>query len=299
MKIENYIPHIELVLKCYQSIINDYNNLMNEVETIAIKGFVDDITKFYNEILPYYNMKDIDKVKCEIVEKNIRKIFDIEQLCKKYIIKIWKDTLTAPNLFKNSDDFDFLVYSFDFDIQNFTDTLEKIPEISLNYISNKNFGVDNRNYGIILKIEEEDLIVSSNDKIYLDIQDNQDNLFLKIFKRNSLKKYILENKLMFHDKSTLLMTPKIMKQKIIEKEMKVKGTLLGMDGNREYTNSVVVNTKTTLPVAFFLIDDGSNNFSTEIEKLHIYSDIYNIPVVVIDKKIYEEKLENVYKKNTI
>ena len=299
MRKENYIPHIELLFKCFESMLTDYPYVLNEGEDTALRGYLASVTKFYNEIKPYYNGKDITKVQLEIIERNMRKIFDIEELCKKFIIKIWNEVLTNTMTFNQGDPFDFLVYSFNFEVADFSKILEGMDQIVLNYITEKNFGLDNRNYGIIFKITEEDIVVSSSDSIFFDIQQKQDNIIMKTLKRNSLQKYMIDNKLLFHNNSSCIITPKILKQKIIEKEMKNKGTLLGLDNSREYTNTMVANSKTLTPDSFFLIDDKKQDYTEIIENLKVYADVYHMKVIILDKYDYANKLESVYKKNTI
>ncbi|MEG0073758.1 MAG: hypothetical protein RR922_06700 [Clostridia bacterium] len=295
IKIDNYIAHANLVVKSLETIKNDYSYIINEGEITVIEGYISNLNKFISQITPYYEKKAITKVEKKIIEKNVNKILDIEEICKKYTIKTWKEILTLPKNFSEGHVFDFLVYSFDFDLDNFNEKLKKFDNIELNYITEKNLGVSHRNYGLIFSIEEEDLISASMENIYFELQESKNTFFINLKSKSNLYRRKVENFLMFHDVSSSLITPKQLKQKVIEKEVSNHKALLSINGMKEYVTSIIANAKTLEPLSFFVIIDDQNDYTELINKLNANAESYKIPLVIINRTVYQKRLQDVYK----
>ena len=96
------------------SLVVDYENIFEEKDKETINKYISNIQEYTKLLEGYKNLLIQGKCHSSIHRKFkivAQKIFEIEQLLRKYSLMVWKTQLTSINKFNNGSNYCFVAYS--------------------------------------------------------------------------------------------------------------------------------------------------------------------------------------------
>lgn len=281
------------------SLLVDYSNLFNEEEKSNINKYTDKIEEYIRLLNGFKQLLIKDKCHSSIHRKFkiiTQEIFEIEQLLKKYSIKVWKNELTDIKNFKNGGNYCFAVHSLLMDPsliyeqdeqvvqQQYEKRLAMLQDKRRRYLSTSLVANEltclfyESHIAAIIKVDESNYIGACS-------QDagTGDSMFTTTcaFKGNFDDIYTLKRdesgNFFTAQPATIVSTPKVIKYKQLYDDRTVTISEIILDRMKSETQGILC----------YVYGNEFLSYSRRFaERLGIK---YNLPVVYIDKMLYTDK----------
>ena len=303
-KIDNYymkeIIELSKNINLYAvSLLVDYQDIFDDEEINRINIYINKIEQYIKLLEGYKTLVDAGKNNPNNSRKFkviAQEIFEIEQLLRKYSIKVWSKGQTDINSFKNGDDYCFVVHSLlidpNFKYKNDEDFLEKQYEERMNRLHDKkrrflSCSLVKNNLTRLFNGSHLAVIVDVNDSNYIaaNYRDaaTADSAFTKTtvnpgnyddiytIKRDETGNiFTLEN-------ATIVSTPKIIQYWQLYDESAISVNEIILDRMKTKAKGILCYGYGNKFLSY------SYKFADELEKK------YRLPLVFIDKSLYDDK----------
>lgn len=281
------------------SLLVDYSQLFSEEEKNNINKYTDRIEEYIELLNGFKQLLIKDKCHSSIHRKFkiiTQEIFEIEQLLKKYSIKVWKNELTDIKNFKNGSSYCFAVHSllmnpnliFEHDEQvkqeQYEERMDMLQDKRRRYLSTSLVSNEltrlfyESHLAVIMKVDESNYIgacckdAGTGDSMFtanFASHGNYDDIY-------TLRRDEVGN-IYTREPATIVSTPKIIKFKQLYDERTVTISEIILDRMKSKTHGLLC----------YIYGNEFLSYSRKFaEKLELK---YNLPVVYIDKMLYTDK----------
>lgn len=271
------------------------NQMLNNDEQNKIKSYYENVKTSIEKLtnLGFFNKSDITKDKKQIIEI-ILSIFKTEEQASDIVKNVWAKEITDVNEF-NQNNFKLCVKRLPYDLKN----LEKIilqafndkPVVySANLISNLNLSLNQNSieednlslpFGIVYGVTEQSFVMASDKSCIFSLKQ-------KDFEVNDMQEAVFGDiKACIKGNAVKIKTP----QQIINKNLK---NPLFVNNN-----SVVLDAKTTKPVAIFCYGYNIKKINLLRRKLSFIAKKINVPIINISLLKFYRNNKNYFVNNAI
>lgn len=286
------------------SLLIDYKNIFEEEDKKLINNYVDKIQEYIKLLEGYKNLLLQGKCHSSIHRKFkiiAQEIFEIEQLLKKYSIKVWETQLTDVKEFNNGSSYCYVAYSLLMDpnlkflddeqliLEQYEKRMDRLQDNKRRFLSTSLLSDEltrlfyESHIAVIIQVDESNYIAAN----YRDAATG-DSMFSKtcMSKGNDDDIYTVRRddvgNIYTGEPATIISTPKVIKHMQLYDESAVTVSEIILDRIKSQAKGILC----------YVYGNEFLSYSRKFtEKL---GEIYNLPVIYIDKMLYTDKDINEY-----